>query len=103
MDDNYVKRAYGVPCDIGRKVTYKGRPGIIYEDGGAYVAVNFDSDKPAHVNYVHPTDPDLVYGDMGERRRLTKAQERYRNWRRSECSETFFEWIKGRMYLHYER
>jgi hypothetical protein len=101
MTDNYVKRDYGVPCDIGRKITYKGNPGIIFEDGGAYVAVNFDDKKPGVIDFVHPTDPNLVYGEMGQVRKLTYGQRRYRAYLRSECSESFIEWLKLGIYKHY--
>jgi hypothetical protein len=90
---SYVKDYYGVPADIGRQVTYKGNPGIIYEDGGNYVAVNFESDKPGHCQYVHPTDPGLLYGEMGHVRKLTRSQHKYREWMRSDCGLTFAEYL----------
>jgi len=90
---NYVKQYYGVPADIGRCVTYRDKPGIIYEEGGNYVAVNFDSDKPGHCHYIHPTDPGLIYGEMGQIRKMTKSQQRYRLWQQADSCLTFAEYI----------
>lgn len=56
----YTKDHYGVPADIGRAVEYKGRGGIIYEDGGNYIAVNFDDQKPGIISFVHPTDSEYL-------------------------------------------
>ena len=72
----YVRRYYGVPAEIGRKVTVGGRPGIITADRGAYIGVTFDDDKPTAVLPCHPTS-QVVYGEMGTPRPLTRAQKRY--------------------------
>lgn len=93
MIELYVKTYYGVPADIGRKVEYRGKPGIIYCDGGNYVAVNFDEAKPGECSYVHPTDPDLKYGEMGKLRKMTKSQQRYRDFLRSDCGLSFAEYL----------
>ncbi len=41
MNYEYVRRYYGVPVCIGRKIIFKGRHGIITEDRGNYIGVNF--------------------------------------------------------------
>lgn len=89
----YAKQYYGVPSDIGRRVEWRGNPGIIYRDGGNYVAVNFDSDKPGICSNIHPTDPDLKYLEIGKPRKMTRAQQNYQEYIRSETSLTFAEWI----------
>ena len=45
MDCPYVKEHYKVPAEIGRRVVVDGKPGIIAEDRGHYIGVNFDADK----------------------------------------------------------
>jgi len=90
---SYVKDYYNVPDDIGRKVEYKGKTGIIYMDGGNYVAVNFDNDKPGECSYIHPADPDLKYGEMGQVRKLTPSQKRYQDYVRSDSTLTFAEYL----------
>jgi len=76
----YAKEYYGVPSDIGREVSYKNDSGIIYKDGGNYIAVNFDRDKPGIIKYIHPNDPDLKYLGMGKLRKMTRGQARYRRY-----------------------
>ena len=93
MNCEYVRNYYGVPACIGMLVTYKGKTGIIYRDGGNYIAVNFDEDKPGSTVNVHPTDEGLVYGGMGQLRKMTKAQQRYADYKRSEADCTFSEWM----------
>ena len=73
----YCKKAYNVPSDIGRRVEYKGVGGIIHNDGGNYVSVNLDSEKPGKTVTIHPTDDDLKYLEMGKFRKPTKSQARY--------------------------
>jgi len=91
----YVRRYYGVPAEIGRRVTVGGRPGIITADRGAYIGVTFDDAKPATVSPCHPTS-QVVYGDMGTPRPLTRSQRRYLDYLEvSDCFESF------RDYLHY--
>lgn len=81
MNCQYVRDYYGVPAEIGRRVTYKGKPGVIYKDGGNYIAVNFDEERPGDTVPIHPTDKNLVYLDeVGKVRRMTKSQKRYKRY-----------------------
>lgn len=66
MAFEYVKKHYGVPAEIGRRVVVEGRPGIIAEDRGHYIGVNLDCDKPGVVYNVHPTD-NVEYLEITER------------------------------------
>lgn len=75
----YVRDYYGVPACIGRRVTVGGRPGVIAEDRGHYIGVNFDSDKPGVIHNAHPTS-EVEYLGMGTVRPITRAQRRYLRW-----------------------
>jgi hypothetical protein len=98
-DDNYVKQRYDVPNDIGRYVHYRDRTGVIAEIHGNYVNANFYDKKPGHIEYIHPTDPNLTYGAMGGViRKMTRSQLRYREYLRSETSSSFGEWLKYERY-----
>lgn len=88
----YVRKYYGVPAEIGRRVTVYGKPGIIAADRGNYIGVNFDKDKPSVIRNAHPTS-EVVYGEMGMVRKMTRSQQRYQDYLRSEVNETFAEWI----------
>lgn len=92
MNCKYVKEHYGVPADIGRRVIFKGKPGIIAADRGNYIGVNFDEDKPGVISNVHPTD-DVEYGEMGKIRKMTRSQKRYRDYIKSEADCTFAGYI----------
>jgi hypothetical protein len=57
MDCEYARVYYGVPACIGRRVTVDGKPGIIAEDRGHYIGVNFDDDGRRRMKlYYHKTD-----------------------------------------------
>lgn len=76
MNCEYVRQHYGVPAQVGRRVTVYGKPGVIAADRGHYLGVNFDADKPGVIHNAHPTS-GVVYGDMGAVRPMTRAQRRY--------------------------
>lgn len=76
MSCEYVRQHYGVPAVVGRRVTVSGKPGIIAEDRGHYIGVNFDSDRPGVIHNAHPTS-EVIYGEMGTIRPMTASQRRY--------------------------
>lgn len=90
MDCKYVKNYYDVPAEIGRRVVVDGKPGIIAEDRGHYLGVNFDSDKPGVISHCHPTWK-VEYLEMGVVRALTKSQLRYKRY--LEYGESFDSFI----------
>ena len=79
MNCEYVQEHYGVPACIGRRVIVNGKPGIIAEDRGHHIGVNFDSDKPGEVVPAHPTWK-VEYGEMGKVRKMTRSQQRYQRF-----------------------
>lgn len=79
MNCEYVRQAYGVPAEIGRRVIVGGKPGIIAKDRGHYIGVNFDCDKPGVVKNAHPTS-DVLYGDIGVVRKPSKWRLRYERY-----------------------
>ena len=93
MNCEYARKYYGVPAEIGRKVIVGGHPGIIAKDKGNYIGVLFDSDKPTKITPCHPTHM-VEYGEIGKVRKMTRSQQRYREFLDSDWFEgTFAEWI----------
>ena len=94
MNCEYVREYYGVPAEIGRRVVVSGKPGIIAEDRGHYIGVNFDVDKPGVVFNVHPTD-NVEYLGMGKIRPMTRSQQRYRHYLDvADCYESFHHYLQ---------
>ena len=89
---NYVREYYGVDACIGRRIKFKDREGTIAEDRGHYIGVNFDDEKAGVVLNVHPTD-HVEYLGMGKIRKMTRAQKNYQDYLKSECNESFAEWM----------
>jgi hypothetical protein len=93
MACEYVRQFYGVPAEVGRRVMVHGNPGVIVEDMGNYIGVNFDIDRPGVAFPCHPED-GVIYLEMGAVRRSTRSQERYRRYLQSDCEMKFGEWLK---------
>jgi hypothetical protein len=72
MSLDYIRKHYGVPADIGRKITFEGQTGVIVGYNGANLKVNFDDAKPNKSEYLHPTwyveygDVVIVFDPMGD-------------------------------------
>lgn len=79
MQCQYVQDYYGVPAEIGRRVTVNGKPGVIAEDRGHYIGVLFDDNKPNDISPCHPTW-QVEYLGMGPVRKMTRSQQRYRRF-----------------------
>lgn len=75
----YIRDHYGVPAEIGRRVTIDGKPGIITADRGNYIGVTLDSEKPGRISNYHPTD-GVEYLGMGKVRKVSKSRERYQRY-----------------------
>lgn len=92
-DFSYVQRHYGVPAEIGRMVVVSGKPGVITEARGHYIGVTFDDDILCNVHNVHPLD--ATYGDkLASPPKLTRSQQRYRNYLRADTGEPFGEYLR---------
>jgi hypothetical protein len=74
-DCQYVRKYYGVPAEVGRRVEVAGKPGVIAEGRGAYIGVLFDEDEPGTVYPCHPTWR-VEYQGMGAVRQLPARQRR---------------------------
>ena len=95
MSCEYVREYYGVSAEISRRIKHNGRLGIITEDRGHYIGVNFDDCKPGVVVNVHPTD-DVEYLEMGNICKMTKAQQRYQKYlKEADCWDSFLDFLKG--------
>lgn len=94
MNCEYVREHYAVPAEIGRRVVVYGKPGIIAEDRGHYIGVNFDENKPGVILNCHPTS-EVLYGEMGTIRKMSRSQQRYRDYRKvADFYESFEHWLK---------
>jgi len=95
----YIRQHYGVVPFIGQGVVVDGKPGVIVEDRGHYIGVNFDSDKPGVVSNCHPTWR-VEYGQQRKIRKLSQSAQRYLQWLdEGDCWDFGFgKWIKRGYY-----
>lgn len=90
---SYVRSTYGVPAQLGRRVTVHGKPGVIAADRGHYLGVNFDDAKPGVITNAHPTS-EVTYLGTGPVRAPSRSQLRYQRWRKASiCFETFSDFL----------
>lgn len=92
MNCEYVKKYYGVPACINRKVEINGRKGIIVADRGNYIGVNFEDEKPTLISNAHPTW-EVKYLGMGKARKITASQKRYQEFLTADSGLSFSEWL----------
>lgn len=91
---DYVRKYYGVPACIGRRVVAYGKPGIIAEDRGHYIGILLDSDKPGNVGNYHPVDGIEYLDEMGRVRPMTRSQKRYREYLEADWFDgSFADWL----------
>ena len=93
MNFEYVRDYYNVPACHGRRVVVGERPGIIAEDRGHYIGVNFDDSKPGFICNAHPTS-EVKYGEIGAIRKPTRSQKRYQDFLRyGDAYDSFAEFL----------
>lgn len=101
MNFDYIKSTYGVPAEKFREVIVNGKKGVITEDMGSYIGVNFYDNQTSHALPCHPTW-EVQYLETFNRKppilKMTASKKRYQDYLRSECSESFGEWLKYKMY-----
>lgn len=105
MNFDYIKERYQVPAELYREVIVNGKRGVITEDMGNYIGVNFYDNQTTTALPCHPTW-EVTYCDTFNRnppiKKQTRSQKRYQQYLLSECSESFTEWIKLKIYKAYE-
>ena len=96
MSLEYIRRCYGVPAEIGRRVRIDGRLGVIAEDlmDHPYIGVLMDDDPPDRIRPYHPTHM-VEYLDMGTVRKMTRAQQKYHNYLKvADCFDGFGDYLR---------
>lgn len=91
----YIKTTYNVPAEFGREIMFENkRKGVIVEDKGNYIGVNFYDSKPSVVVPLHPTWEVEYLGMAKVKRKSTKGQLRYQEYIRADWfSGTFADWL----------
>lgn len=98
----YIRTCYNVPAEVGREVMFGNRKGVIVEDQGNYIGVNFYDRQAGVVETLHPTS-DVQYLDtFAKPRKLTKSQEKYRLYLRADSGLSFIEWLKYVYPIYYK-
>jgi hypothetical protein len=96
MNFEYIKSAYNVPAEMFREVVINGKKGVITEDMGNYIGVNFYENPTAHALPCHPTW-EVTYLETFNRKppilKLSASKKRYQEWLRTEETLTFPEWL----------
>lgn len=92
MKCEYASNYYNVPADIGRAVIVNGESGVIAEDRGNYIGVNFDHDKPGIIKNCHPTWK-VEYGELAQIRKMTRSQRNYQEYLRADLDCSFPEYL----------
>lgn len=90
---DYIKKHYNVNAELYQEIEYSGKKGMIVQDCGHYLGVNFYNDKPYNVSYLHPTDNVVYLETFGKPRKLTSSQKRYRDFLNSDFAGSYKEYL----------
>jgi hypothetical protein len=101
MNFDYIKRSYEVPAEMYREVIVNGKKGVITEDMGNYIGVNFYENPTLYALPCHPTW-EVQYLDTFNRKppvlKVSASKKRYQDYLRGEWSESFGEYLKLKLY-----
>ncbi len=101
MSFEYINNYYKVDACYGREIIFEGkRKGFIVKDCGNYIGVTFHDEKPGTINNLHPTW-EVEYLGIGQPRKMTRSQLRYREYINEEYGGTFAEWLGIKINGHY--
>ncbi len=92
----YIQDRYKVPAEMNREVIVGGKKGVITEDKGNYIGVNFYDNLTSEALPCHPTS-EVEYLDTFNYKppikKMTRSQLRYHEYLQTEENLTFKEWL----------
>ena len=95
---DYIKKTYKIPAEIGREIIFEGnKKGVIAQDKGNYIGVNFYNNKPGVISILHPTYEIEYLPTFANIRKPTRSQQRYQDFLDADSGLSFIEWIKNRI------
>lgn len=96
MAFEYIQQHYKVPAEYGMEIEFDSngakRKGVIVQDLGKYIGVNFHDTKPNVILPLHPKSGVTYLGKVTPRK-ITRSQRRYMEWQREDCGRTFAEFL----------
>jgi len=92
MAFDYISKHYNVPAEYGREVIIDGRKGVIVEDMGNYIGVNFHGEKSTMVHPCHPTWC-IEYLGIVPLPKITASQRRYKEYIELDSGISFREYL----------
>jgi hypothetical protein len=99
----YIKNYYKVPAEFGREIMFEGkRKGIIVEDKGNYIGVNFYDSKPDVILPLHPTSGVEYLETIGKIRKVSRSKERYRLFLQADTDMKFIDWLRNVYPVYYK-
>jgi len=95
MAFEYIIDYYKVPAEINREIEFDGRKGMIVEDRGNYIGVNFYDDKPDTVKSLHPTYNVTYLESFGKPRAIKNraSKQRYQDYLHNDGYGDFAEYL----------
>ncbi len=87
MEFKYIKDRYKVPAEMHREVIVDGKKGVITQDMGGYIGVNFYDNITTEPLPCHPTWEVQYLETFNHKppiKKLTPSAKRYRDWLRND-------------------
>lgn len=96
MEFQYIKNRYNVPAEMHREVIVDGKKGVITEDMGNYIGVNFYDNITSNALPCHPTWEVKyleTFNNNPPIKKLTQSQRRYQDFLNEDSDLSFREWL----------
>lgn len=101
---DYIKNYYKVPAEFGREIMFEGkRKGIIVEDKGNYIGVNFYDTSPDIILTLHPTSEVEYLETFGKIRKVSRSKEKYRLFLEADTDMEFIDWLRYIYPVYYKK
>lgn len=92
----YINNYYGLNCRLHQVILFQNERMIIDGVYGHYLKC-WDCNANKYVT-LHPNWEVTYTEEFDKLPKISKSKDRYQKYLRSECSETFGEWLKAKMY-----
>jgi hypothetical protein len=96
IEFSYIRRHYNVPAEKHREVIVDGKKGVITEDMGSYIGVNFYDKVTMLALACHPTWRVQYLDTFNNNppiKKTTRSQRRYQEFLRQDLGLSFKQWL----------
>jgi len=95
MEFDYIQSYYKVPAELHREIEFEGRKGLIVQDKGNYIGVQFYDDEKVATHSLHPTYNVVYLESFGKPKKVKnqRSKQRYLDYLDNDGFGSFAEYL----------